>query len=90
MDNETYMKAYAEGYAAAILQMREREDNPIMDCDDLIRRYGGKIGKNKALEIIQAVRHCCNGGMLGMSGKVMLSEVKYWESKVDPTYLERL
>lgn len=90
MEKEEYVKAYAEGYAAAISQMRERADNPIMDVDDLIRRYGGKIGKSKAREIIQAVRHCCNGGMLGMSGHVMLSEVKYWESKVDPTYLERL
>jgi hypothetical protein len=90
MDNETYLLAYAEGYAAAMSKIREREANPVLDAEDLVRRYGGKISKAKAQDCIRAIRHVCNGGMLGSSSYVMLSEVLYWESKVDKTYIDRL
>lgn len=89
-EQKNYAQAFAEGYAFAMEQVRAKESNPILNAEDIMRRYGGKVGLNKAREIIQAVRHCCGGGMLSMSGHVMLSEVVYWENKVNPEYVERL
>ena len=56
----------------------------------IIERYGGRIGENKARAILQAVRHCCNGGKLKSSSLVLRSELEYWESLVDKKFLARL
>ena len=90
MTNEEYMRAYMAGYTAALEKQREAEAKPYIDKDGIIERYDGKIGKNKAYEIIQAVRHCCNGGKLNSSSLVLLSELEYWESVVDAKFKERL
>lgn len=58
-----------------------------LTCEDIMERYG--VGQVKAYQIIRAIRSVCGGGKLG-SGKVLPSEVKYWESLVDTTFVERL
>ncbi len=55
--------------------------------EDIMARYG--IGQSKAYGIIRAIRSVCGGGKLGQ-GKVLPSEVLYWESLVDKTYVSRL
>lgn len=55
--------------------------------EDIMERYG--IGQAKAYQIIRAIRSVCGGGKLGQ-GKVLPSEVRYWESLVDTTFVERL
>ncbi len=90
MENATYMEGYAEGFSAAMAKMRDRETNPVIGADDLIKRYGGKISRERAQAIIRAVRHKCGGGMLGSSSYVMLSELVYWESTPDTTFTPRL
>ena len=60
------------------------------DIKGIIDRYGGRIGQNKAREILQAVRHCCNGGKLNSCSLVLRSELEYWESIVDKKFLARL
>lgn len=47
---------------------------------DIMERYG--VGIGKARGIIRAIRSVCGGGKLG-EGKVLPSEVIYWESLVD-------
>ncbi|MBQ8345155.1 MAG: hypothetical protein IJY42_02695 [Clostridia bacterium] len=85
--NPLYVQAYMDGYTAAM--EKKRDQPPYLDVHGIINRYGG-IGINKAREIMQAVRHTCNGGRLKSSGMILLSEMEYWESIVDKTYLERL
>ena len=87
---KSYAQAFAEGYAFALEQIRGKDSNPVLGWEEIVDRYGGKIGKSKAYEVINAVRRCCGGGMLDMSGHVMLSELIYWENKVNPEYVERL
>ena len=82
-----YMKAYMEGYTAAMEKKEEKP--PYLDVNGIIERYGG-IGINKAREIMQSVRHVCNGGRLNSAGMILRSEMEYWESIVDKKYLERL
>lgn len=82
-----YMKAYMEGYTAAMEKKTEKA--PYLDVNGIIERYGG-IGINKAREIMQSVRHTCNGGRLNSAGMILLSEMEYWESIVDKKYRERL
>ena len=96
MDNENkefYMKGkmegYMEGYNAAMEKASERAAKPYIDKDGIIERYGGKIGINKAYQIIHAVRQVCGGGKLG-SGLVLVSELEYWESLVNKEFVERL
>ena len=48
--------------------------------EDMKVRYG--VGTNKARSIIRGIRSICGGGKLG-EGKVLPSEVRYWESQVD-------
>ena len=55
--------------------------------EDIMERYG--VGQVKAYQIIRAIRSVCGGGKLGQ-GKVLPSEVRYWESLVDTTFVERL
>ena len=47
---------------------------------DIMERYG--VGVGKARSIIRGIRSVCGGGKLG-EGKVLPSEVLYWESLVD-------
>lgn len=85
--NVSYMKAYMEGYTAA---MEKKNDKPpYLDVHGIVERYGG-IGINKAREIMQSVRHVCNGGRLNSAGMILRSEMEYWESIVDKKYRERL
>ena len=48
--------------------------------EDMMVRYSVK--KGKARDLIRAIRSVCGGGKLGI-GKVLPSEVRYWESLVD-------
>ena len=90
MDREMYMRAYMEGYTAAMKERDAKEEKPYIDKDGIIARYDGKIGINKAGEILRAVRHVCDGGKLDSSSLVLLSELKYWESIVDKNFKARL
>jgi len=90
MVSEEYMKGYAEGYASALDKQRAAGARPYIDKEGIIERYGGKIGQNKAGEILRAVRHCCDGGKLDSCSIVLISELEYWESIVDKKFLERL
>lgn len=85
--SEAYMRAYMDGYTAA---KEGRGQQPYIDKDGIIKRYGGKIGQNKAGEIIRAVRHVCNGGKLNSCSIVLMSELLYWESIVEKKFVERL
>lgn len=88
--NEPYMRAYMDGYTAALEKAKAEQKSPVIDKEGIIKRYGNRIGINKAGEILRAVRHCCNGGKLGSCSVVLLSELEYWESIVDKTFLARL
>lgn len=90
MTNEEYMRAYMAGYTAALEKQKEAESKPYIDKDGIIARYDGRIGQGKAYEILQAVRHCCNGRKLNSSSLVLVSELEYWESVVDAKFKERL
>ena len=84
-----YMEAYMSGYTAGVEKARAQSAKPYLTVGDVMERYGG-ISKCKAYEIMRAVRHCCNGGKLNHDGMVLLSELEYWESIVDPKFKERL
>ncbi len=88
--NRDYLRGYAEGYAAAIIDRAEKEKKPYIDKAALIERHDGKIGLNKAGEILRAVRHVCDGGKLNCSGLILLSELEYWERTVNPKFRELL
>ena len=79
-----------EGYTAALKLEREEKGKPYIDKEALIKRYDGKIGLNKAGDIIRAVRRVCGGGKLDCAGMVLLSELEYWERTVNPEFKERL
>ena len=64
-----------------------RQGQVALTCEDIMRRYA--VGKVKAYQFIRAIRQVCGGGKLGQ-GKVLPSEVAYWESLVDTTFVERL
>ena len=84
-----YMEAYMSGYTAGVEKARAQSAKPYLTVEDVMARYGG-MSKCKAYEIMRAVRHCCNGGKLNHDGMVLLSELEYWESIVDPKFKERL
>lgn len=86
--NELYMRAYMDGYTSALEKVKQEQKSPVIDKEGIQKRYG--VGINKAGEILRSVRHCCNGGKLGSCSVVLLSELEYWESVVDKTYLARL
>lgn len=90
LHSELYMKAYMDGYTAAMEKAKAARAKPYVDKESLIERYDGKIGVNKALEILRNVRHVCNGGSLHHDSLVLLSELEYWEGLVDKQYKERL
>ena len=64
-----------------------RQGRVALTYEDIMERYG--IGQAKAYQIIRSIRSVCGGGKLGQ-GKVLPSEVRYWESLVDTTFVERL
>jgi hypothetical protein len=86
---EEYMQAYMKGYMEGIKAERGEAAKPYLTVDDVSARYGG-IGKPKAYAIMTAVRHYCGGGKLDHNGMILRSEMEYWESLVDKTYIERL
>ena len=88
--DELYKRAYMAGYTAAKEERRAVDEAPYIDKEGLIKRYNGKIGQNKAGEILRAVRRCCNGGKLDSCSIVLVSELEYWETLVDKRFKERL
>ena len=89
-ERELYIRAYIEGYTAAMKEIKAETEKPYIDKEGLIKRYDGKIGVNKALGILRSVRQYCNGGKLNHEGLVLRSELEYWESVVEKIYKERL
>lgn len=76
------INAANERLTALDIEIRElREQGRIaLDYKDIQARYG--VGITNAREIIRGIRSVCGGGKLP-TGKVLPSEVKYWESLVD-------
>ena len=71
-----------ERLTALDIEIREfREQGRIaLTYLDIQARYG--VGVGKARSIIRGIRSVCGGGKLG-EGKVLPSEVLYWERLVD-------
>ena len=88
--SEPYMRAYMDGYTAALEKVKGDGSKPYLDLQDIIDRYDGKIGINKAREIMRAVRRVCNGGKLDSCSLVLRSEIEYWESIVDKQFKKLL
>lgn len=86
--NELYMRAYMDGYTAAMEKKRAESEKPHLTVDDVAARYG--ISQGKAYEIMNAVRHCCNGGKLNNNRMILRSELEYWESTPEVKFVERL
>ena len=86
--NEQYMRAYMEGYTAGLAKAGESQDKPYLTVDDVMARYG--ISKGKAYGIMQAVRHCCNGGKLNNDRMILRAELEWWEKEVDKQFKARL
>ena len=53
LHSDLYMRAYMEGYTAGLEKANAERVKPYLDKDMIIERYDGKIGENKALEIMQ-------------------------------------
>ena len=72
------------------IQIREfREQGRVaLTFEDIQARYG--VGIGKARSIIRGIRAVCGGGKLGLTTKVLMSEMLYWESIVDKEYIARL
>lgn len=87
--SDEYMQAYMKGYLAGMNAEKSEAEKPYLNVDDVCARYGG-IGKPKAYDIMNAVRHHCGGGKLEHNGMILRSEMEYWESTVDKRYIERL
>ena len=88
MDRNEYARAYAAGYADGIAACGGGRTSPVLKLGDIQARYS--VGVNKARQILQAIRHYCNGGKLESASAVLVSEAEYWESLVDKTFKERL
>ena len=86
--DERYMRAYMEGYTAGLEKAQGEQAKPYLTVEDVAARY--KISQGKAYEIMNAVRHCCNGGKLNHDGKILRAELEYWESKPEVKFVERL
>ena len=78
----TQIEAMEGRITALDVEIREfREQGRIaLTYEDIMERYG--VGEGKARGIIRGIRSVCGGGKLG-SGKVLPSEVVYWESLID-------
>ena len=81
------VRAANERLTALDVEIREfREQGRVaLTYQDIQARYG--VGIVKAREIIRGIRSVCGGGKLG-EGKVLPSEVLYWESLVDTRRVE--
>lgn len=86
--DERYMRAYMEGYTAGLEKAQGEQEKPYLTVDDVAARYG--ISQGKAYDIMRAVRHCCNGGKLRHDGKILRSELEWWESQPEVKFVERL
>ena len=86
--NELYMRAYMDGYTAALEKAQSEAVKPYLTVEDVMARYD--ISKGKAYGIMQAVRHCCNGGKLNNDRMILRSELEWWESKPEVKFVERL
>lgn len=75
-------KESQERLSALDIEIREfrAQGRVALTYEDMKVRYG--VGTNKARDIIRGIRRICGGGKLG-EGKVLPSEVRYWESLVD-------
>lgn len=69
-----------------ILEKRKQEKIAFV-YRDIMERY--HVGETKARGIIRSIRKACGGGMLG-AGKVLLSEVEWWESHPSTVEVARL
>ena len=87
MSMEEYCKAYMEGYVAG-LEKAKTEEKSFFTVEDIAKRYG--CGINKAGEVLRAVRHLCGGGGFNSCSLIKRSELLYWESYVDKSFVERL
>lgn len=85
----TAMERMENRMTALDIEIREfrQQGRVALTYKDIMARYG--IGETRAYQIIRAIRQVCGGGKLGQ-GKVLPSEVAYWESLVDTTFVERL
>lgn len=72
----------AERLTSLDIEIREFRQQGVvaLTYKDIMARYG--VGVSKARNIIRGVRSVCGGGKLG-EGKVLPSEVRYWESLVE-------
>lgn len=86
---ELYMRAYMDGFTDGLKKAEGEAEKPFLTVEDIMTRYGG-IGKGKAYGIMQAVRHCCNGGKLNNDRMILRSELEYWESMPEVKFVERL
>ncbi len=78
----TQIKAMEGRVTELDVQIREfrAQGRIALTYEDIQARYG--VGIGKAREIIRGIRSVCGGGKLG-EGRVLPSEVTYWESLVD-------
>lgn len=78
----TNVEAMEKRLTALDVEIREfREQGKVaLTYPDIMLRYD--VGIGKARDIIRSIRSMCGGGKLG-EGKVLPSEVIYWESLVD-------
>lgn len=92
MTMEEYRKAYMDGYLAgkedAKREIATTSEQAVVTAEDIMKRYG--VGRNKALEVIRAVRRTNNGGALGTRGRVLMGELLCWESRRDNTFVRDL
>lgn len=86
---ELYMRAYMDGFTDGLKKAEGEAEKPFLTVEDIVTRYGG-ISKGKAYGIMQAVRHCCNGGKLNNDRMILRSELEYWESMPEVKFVERL
>ena len=79
---EAMMERSAERLTALDVEIREfrAQGRIALTYADMMERYG--VGVSKARNIIRGIRSVCGGGKLG-EGRVLPSEVLYWESLVD-------
>ena len=63
--------------AAEEYRMLQEEKSVAMDFRDIKPRY--RCGETRARAIVRSIRACCGGGKLPR-GKVLASELAYWES----------
>ncbi len=80
--DELYVRAYMEGYTAAKREAAEATPKPYMTVDDIVERYGGKIGRAKAYQIARDVRITHGGGKLDSDRVILLTELEDWEKDI--------